>query len=641
MSLYEQRRRAFGRIVSAAADEAITLMFKQPEPVRMYFLPSTDNDWGKLTAVVEGQEAPRSYLPAGALSRAYTKDQIRHAVGHMAESLPLYPSSEPPFVLAVTTNRLRHALGKAKGRMTLKPILDTHGHWTLRSFGTSGADALSLPAKAISVPEYLEVPTDYPMVLDEYRWTPAPDALAGVRGEVPLIFVDGKVSISAEPSKGKAVAASQPQGRESWPHDWANWAEREKSRGFIQWAEPAPASPSESRYAIVRDNGLIKWSDESPNPEATRRLSGGAFYGDTLEQAVQAAIAGAMAAKAKTRAVLAEFDEPSRKSTKPKSKPASTPKSPRGQRIDIGDVVIETTLHEPFVGPKSAPTPASPKSSTKSASRRDLQAFAGSMPPMQGGKARKALLRPWKLGDRGLRPLHDHVETFLEEGWTFGSLDEGAYFRSPSGIAFHGLPQVAFKYAQFVLPDYERERAARLRGIDSTFESYIEKVAADPKRVKNDDVYAILSQSTSPEELSRLGRYLNENFPSLAVHEDMETVEGEKGWARLRIDDPQAPWRMASAELETSEWLRRQENDRYALSNPRGFFANQAAYKALKESGAGAAGLQLWDILPNAGFIEGDEGRLYTVLGDGNIVLNADTASPEKRATARTIMLVA
>ena len=94
------------------------------------------------------------------------------------------------------------------------------------------------------------------------------------------------------------------------PHGWAEWDRFEQRKGFIQWAEPAPASPNESRYAVVNFDGSIRWCDVSPNPEEQPKLSGGAFYEDMHpDGAVAAAAASAMKAKAKTKAMLDEFDE--------------------------------------------------------------------------------------------------------------------------------------------------------------------------------------------------------------------------------------------------------------------------------------------------------------------------------------------
>ena len=95
------------------------------------------------------------------------------------------------------------------------------------------------------------------------------------------------------------------------PYGWADWAKWEKRAGwFICWAEPVPESSSESRYAVVNDNGLIRWCEVSPNPDAPIRLSQGAFYSDMAPGgAVDAAIEGAHAHKAKVRKVLEQFDE--------------------------------------------------------------------------------------------------------------------------------------------------------------------------------------------------------------------------------------------------------------------------------------------------------------------------------------------
>lgn len=100
------------------------------------------------------------------------------------------------------------------------------------------------------------------------------------------------------------------------PFNWANWSEFEKRPGFICWAEPIPASPNQSRYAIVsgkewnRSPG-IAWVCVSPNPAVRPECCNGRFYDDCPdhpEGAVAWAIASALRHKVKVAGWLAELD---------------------------------------------------------------------------------------------------------------------------------------------------------------------------------------------------------------------------------------------------------------------------------------------------------------------------------------------
>jgi len=99
---------------------------------------------------------------------------------------------------------------------------------------------------------------------------------------------------------------------ETAPHGWQNWSKAEKHPDFIAWAEPAPTSDSESRYAVVIYNNSIRWARVPPTPDASiRHVSSGAFYEDMTPgmsgraAAVEAAKRSAMVHKAKMRALLA------------------------------------------------------------------------------------------------------------------------------------------------------------------------------------------------------------------------------------------------------------------------------------------------------------------------------------------------
>ncbi len=80
------------------------------------------------------------------------------------------------------------------------------------------------------------------------------------------------------------------------PVGWANWAVREACRyaggSFISWAEPAPESLSEARYAVAQDaSGGVRWWRFSPNPALSPQQSSGCFYGAAaLGDAVAAAL---------------------------------------------------------------------------------------------------------------------------------------------------------------------------------------------------------------------------------------------------------------------------------------------------------------------------------------------------------------
>jgi len=81
---------------------------------------------------------------------------------------------------------------------------------------------------------------------------------------------------------------------------WADWdLFATKIPGFIKWAEPPPADPTEERYAVARNDNHIRWVRISPKLEVPRLECQGAFYGDTLEEAVADAVASAVKHKAK------------------------------------------------------------------------------------------------------------------------------------------------------------------------------------------------------------------------------------------------------------------------------------------------------------------------------------------------------
>ena len=94
---------------------------------------------------------------------------------------------------------------------------------------------------------------------------------------------------------------------------WADWAAfAARIPGFLAWAEPAPASPNEERYAIVKD-GAIAWARVSPNPDVPVQLSGGRFYDtgdpkDHPEGAVEWCRASAKLHKTRTHALVQAVD---------------------------------------------------------------------------------------------------------------------------------------------------------------------------------------------------------------------------------------------------------------------------------------------------------------------------------------------
>jgi hypothetical protein len=89
---------------------------------------------------------------------------------------------------------------------------------------------------------------------------------------------------------------------------WADWdAMSAKISGFIEWAEPAPSSDREDRYAIVR-SGAIAWARVSPNPDVSVQLSSGRFYdtGDPNDHP-EGAVEWCRASAAKNKATVAKL----------------------------------------------------------------------------------------------------------------------------------------------------------------------------------------------------------------------------------------------------------------------------------------------------------------------------------------------
>ena len=79
------------------------------------------------------------------------------------------------------------------------------------------------------------------------------------------------------------------------PINWANWPGLENRAAFVRWAEPPPDGSSAARYAIeVDDSGRYIWVSHSPSPDVASRRSQGCFYGASPEEAIEAAVRGAM-----------------------------------------------------------------------------------------------------------------------------------------------------------------------------------------------------------------------------------------------------------------------------------------------------------------------------------------------------------
>lgn len=113
-----------------------------------------------------------------------------------------------------------------------------------------------------------------------------------------------------EPIAPLALSERRVNARElDPPFGWADWdrfAAHHRDQ-FIQWAEPAPANPSESRYAIMRSepdgHGYVIWVRVSPNPDVDVLRSSGGFYTIPEEgrEAISWAIQSALRHKAKWR----------------------------------------------------------------------------------------------------------------------------------------------------------------------------------------------------------------------------------------------------------------------------------------------------------------------------------------------------
>jgi len=92
--------------------------------------------------------------------------------------------------------------------------------------------------------------------------------------------------------------------------EWGDWATlAARIRGFVEWAEPPPASDREERYAIVR-SGAVAWARVSPNPDVSVELSSGRFYdtgdpNDHPEGAVEWCRTAAAKHKARVAAMMA------------------------------------------------------------------------------------------------------------------------------------------------------------------------------------------------------------------------------------------------------------------------------------------------------------------------------------------------
>ena len=91
--------------------------------------------------------------------------------------------------------------------------------------------------------------------------------------------------------------------------------------------------------------------------------------------------------------------------------------------------------------------------------------------------------------------------------------------------------------------------------------------------------------------------------------------------------------------LEGHPWADKQRAG--GLNDPRGFDANLAAFKILREMGERAAGLIVSDIVPGAGLLAGDEGRAYSLMPDGEIMLLGESATEAFSRDARRILRVA
>ena len=107
-----------------------------------------------------------------------------------------------------------------------------------------------------------------------------------------------------------------PLDPDNLPHGWADWnafALRHASR-FICWAEPAPADPSEERYAVMKSDAspgaYVIWERISPNPDIAAYRSSGGFYDIPEEgrEAVAWAKAAAADHKRQVQAILARSE---------------------------------------------------------------------------------------------------------------------------------------------------------------------------------------------------------------------------------------------------------------------------------------------------------------------------------------------
>lgn len=91
---YQREKAEWERRKAAFIEAAHTAMMRDPAmlPQYAYLKPSAPGQWGELTHVAQGAEAPDGFEPITAERiPSGTKDQIRRWFARYADRLPVYP----------------------------------------------------------------------------------------------------------------------------------------------------------------------------------------------------------------------------------------------------------------------------------------------------------------------------------------------------------------------------------------------------------------------------------------------------------------------------------------------------------------------------------------------------------------------